>query len=267
MIRAIAHPTDFSPDAQIAFEHALALAAVYRCRLDLIHVHSPGAEDHWESFPHVRETLHRWGRLEAHATPEDIKQATGIDVHKIEVEDPTLVDGLARFLSTHGADLVVTASHGRGGLDRWLAGSVSRDIARITHFPTLIFGPHAQPFIDSKTGAVLPLSILAPVCAAPAPDRALDRLKSLTETLHAELALVHVGAAMPATIDVHGLQYDVRRLEGPVEASILSEASACEAKIIAMPTARRHGIIDALLGSTTEHIVRRAPCPVLALPA
>ena len=267
MIRAIAHPTDFSPDAQIAFEHALALAALYRCRLDLIHVHSPGGTNHWESFPQVRETLHRWGQLEANAKPEDITQATGIHVHKIEIEDPALVDGLARFLSTHGADLVVTASHGRSGLNRWLAGSVSRDVARTTHFPTLIFGPHAKPFIDATTGAVLPLTILAPVCAAPAPDRSLHRLKGLTEMLHAQLAIVHVGTAMPATIDVSGVQYDVRQLEGSVVDSLLSEASSFEAQLIAMPTARRHGVIDALFGSTTEQVVRRAPCPVLTLPA
>jgi nucleotide-binding universal stress UspA family protein len=34
-----------------------------------------------------------------------------------------------------------------------------------------------------------------------------------------------------------------------------------------MATAGRDGFLDALRGSTTEQVVREAPCPVLALPA
>jgi nucleotide-binding universal stress UspA family protein len=33
-----------------------------------------------------------------------------------------------------------------------------------------------------------------------------------------------------------------------------------------MPTAGHHGVLDALRGSTTERVIRHAPCPVLALP-
>jgi nucleotide-binding universal stress UspA family protein len=34
-----------------------------------------------------------------------------------------------------------------------------------------------------------------------------------------------------------------------------------------MPTAGREGVFDALRGSTTERVLRRAPCPLLAVPA
>jgi hypothetical protein len=33
-----------------------------------------------------------------------------------------------------------------------------------------------------------------------------------------------------------------------------------------MPTEGRHGLSDALLGTTTERVLREAPCPVLAVP-
>jgi len=65
MIQSIAHPTDFSPEGQAAFEHALYLALANRCRLDLLHVHDPRADDEWDRFPHVRKTLQRWGLLPA----------------------------------------------------------------------------------------------------------------------------------------------------------------------------------------------------------
>jgi nucleotide-binding universal stress UspA family protein len=38
------------------------------------------------------------------------------------------------------------------------------------------------------------------------------------------------------------------------------------ADIVAMPTAGRHGLFDALRGSVTERVLRQAPCPVLAVP-
>jgi len=37
--------------------------------------------------------------------------------------------------------------------------------------------------------------------------------------------------------------------------------------LIAMPTAGRHGFLDAKCGSTMERVVRHAPCPVLSVPA
>jgi nucleotide-binding universal stress UspA family protein len=33
-----------------------------------------------------------------------------------------------------------------------------------------------------------------------------------------------------------------------------------------MPTAGRHGLVDALRGSVTERVLHEAPCPVLAIP-
>jgi nucleotide-binding universal stress UspA family protein len=49
--------------------------------------------------------------------------------------------------------------------------------------------------------------------------------------------------------------------------AILSAASYYLADLLVMPTAGRHGFLDALRGSTTEQVLRRAPCALLALPA
>jgi nucleotide-binding universal stress UspA family protein len=49
--------------------------------------------------------------------------------------------------------------------------------------------------------------------------------------------------------------------------AIVDSAIEFEADIIAMPTAGHHGVLDALRGSTTERVIRHAPCPVLALSA
>ena len=54
--------------------------------------------------------------------------------------------------------------------------------------------------------------------------------------------------------------------EGSVEQQILKVACDTDADLIVMATEGHHGFMDALRGSTTEHIVRAANCPVLAVP-
>jgi nucleotide-binding universal stress UspA family protein len=51
-----------------------------------------------------------------------------------------------------------------------------------------------------------------------------------------------------------------------VEEAIVESARACEAELIVMATHGRHGPMDAVLGSTTERVVRTAGVPVLAVP-
>ena len=52
----------------------------------------------------------------------------------------------------------------------------------------------------------------------------------------------------------------------PVE-TILRAATERNADLIVMATAGRQGFLDALRGSTTERVLRHAPCPVLAVPS
>ena len=52
----------------------------------------------------------------------------------------------------------------------------------------------------------------------------------------------------------------------PVE-EIAAAAERVRADLIVMPTEGRHGVFDALRGSTTERVLRRSRCPLLAVPA
>lgn len=54
---------------------------------------------------------------------------------------PGLVEGA---LQLH-ADLIVVASHGRGGLGRLMLGSVAEEVARTAQVPTMIVGPRCTP--------------------------------------------------------------------------------------------------------------------------
>ena len=45
-----------------------------------------------------------------------------------------------------------------------------------------------------------------------------------------------------------------------------AQARGTDIDVIALPTAGHHGFLDAVRGSTTERVVRQAPCSVLAVP-
>jgi nucleotide-binding universal stress UspA family protein len=47
--------------------------------------------------------------------------------------------------------------------------------------------------------------------------------------------------------------------------AIVEAAIELDVDLIGMPTAGHHGVLDALRGSTTERVIRHAPCPVFAL--
>lgn len=270
MIRTIAHPTDFSQAGERAFAHALRLALDTRSGLCLLHVKETGGEDSWSSFPHVREMLARWGLMGEHEPHAQIEAKLGVRVTKIEIahDDPTR--GLFEFILAHRPDLMVLATHGRDGLKRYLRGSVSEEIARRTQVPTLFIGPEAQGFVDEASGEMRLSRVLVPVAHEPSPRRALTVLADLLAPLGVPptaLQLLHVGDTPPEITPPAGADWVVELTTGPVVETILDAAAQRLADLIAMPTAGHQGVLDALKGSTTERVVRHAPCPVLALHA
>jgi nucleotide-binding universal stress UspA family protein len=265
MISSIAHPTDLSFGSLPAFEHALRLALLNRCEFTMIHVCDAGERDLWDSFPKVRETMARWGFLDAGAHRHDVLPQTGVAVHKVEVDADDVVDGLAKFLEGHPTDLLVLASHGRAGLGSLFHASIAAELAHVSMVTTLIFGPEARAFVDPDTGSHDGIKkVMVALDHHPPMHAALRRLDALAEGLDVQFDYVHVGSRAPLVVG-NGGRGHVRTLQGPVVETLLAEAE--QADLIAMPMVGRKGFLDALRGSTTERIVKEATRPVLALPA
>jgi nucleotide-binding universal stress UspA family protein len=217
----------------------------------------------------VREVLVRWGLLDAQATPADIEAKLGVRVSKIEIDHRDALSGISEFFLTHRPDLVVIATHGREGVNRWLHGSVSEEVPRRAHVPTLLIGPDSRGFVEAQTGQMRLRRILLPVAPSPSPARTLDLLSSLLSPFGVardSFELIHVAEAGPDVLDEAGETRKVECLEGPVVETILRVADERKVDLIAMPTAGHHGFLDVFRGSTTSRVLAHAPCPVLALP-
>jgi nucleotide-binding universal stress UspA family protein len=81
--------------------------------------------------------------------------------------------------------------------------------------------------------------------------------------------LLHVGRTAPSieTSSNSAPLPPVMLRHGNVARSIVDAAVEFDVDFISMPTAGHRGVLDALRGSTTERVVRHAPCPVFAVPA
>ena len=273
MIR-IFHPTDLSHASDIAFAHAMKLGLASHGELTIFHIaRESDAEGDLRGLPRVRETLINWGLLPPNS-PREAVGGLGVRVTKIEVlgDDPT--DAVLTHLESHAADLVVLATHQRDGMARWLHHEVAAPLFQRSLVPALFVPPGVDGFVDLETGRLRLQHIVFPVDEHPHPDSALRKLPGIIGALRpgpVTVELLHVGTSTTVprfqVPEVEDWTWTTRVVDGPVVDTILGAANAHPADLVVMTTHGKHGFLDALRGSTTEHVVRRARCPVLAVPA
>ncbi len=268
-IRTIVHPTDFSEASAEAFAHALRIALVEKSTLFLLHAAEPGDGTDWRQFPHVRATLARWGLMDEDA-PAHAVGKLGIRVAKLGLTPQATVDTILHFLASHSADLIVLATEGRQGVARWLHGSAAEELARHAKVPTLFVPAGAPGFIDPEQGDLHIRHVLIPIDHHPRPVNAVGTIAGLLDRLagaEAEQHFLHVGRHAPQIQRQAAPDRPVAMREGDVVDAILEAAREWPADLIGMPTAGHRGFLDALRGSTSERVLRQAPCPVLTVPA
>jgi len=58
-------------------------------------------------------------------------------VELVVLSDHAPAKAICEFAEEHGVDLIIVGSHGRGGVERWLIGSVAERVVR--HAPTNVY--------------------------------------------------------------------------------------------------------------------------------
>jgi len=275
LIRAVFHPTDFTVASELAFAHALAIALGARSELTIFHATADELERaDWRSFPAVRGTLERWGLLESGSARDAVFERLGVAVNKVTGRADSPLRGVLDYFARNPADLVVLATHAREGAGAWLRKRVAEPLARAAGTPALFVRHGARGFVAPENGAVRLRRVLVPVDRDPRPQAAVDAALDLVRSLGAapeRVVLLRVGETsdMP-TVDVSGAPataWERVTRRGDVVDGIVAAADELEADLIVIATRGHDGFLDALRGSTTERVLRRAPCPVLAVPA
>jgi nucleotide-binding universal stress UspA family protein len=285
-IQRILCPTDFSTHARRSLDAAIVLARWYRAEITVLHVVPAGVvadRAAAESDPSLRDELCRFA---------EVATAEGIPTHvALRVGGP--VDEILAEADERDAGLMVIGTHGRGGFERWVLGSVCDKLLRKAPCPVLSV-PHRP-----ETGERHPWvfrNILCAVDFSATSLKALDYAVSVTREADAHLTLVHVVEGLPdhePRINLHFnvAEYrlyvlrDARERLGrllPEEArgwceaatsvaigkayrEILRAARDMEADLIVIGVHGWGAMDPRLFGATAHHVIREAACPVLTI--
>lgn len=133
-------PTDGSVEGERAVEHAIELALVHDATIEAIYVVNAASygglpmETAWDG---ISDALRDEGR----AAVERIEDLVTRREPSIDVETKVLEGSPSRVIVEQSAvsdcDLVVMGTHGRGGIDRLLLGSVAERVVRSSPVPVL----------------------------------------------------------------------------------------------------------------------------------
>jgi nucleotide-binding universal stress UspA family protein len=280
-IREILFPTDLSPAADQAFDHARLLCARFQAALTLYHVIQVPDEEHahW-AFARDHEV---WAEAERRAAECLERRAETLSVsHRVVVERQVSVrQGLIETMRALQPDLTVLTTHGRDGLAHLLLGSIAEDVAQHGFGSILCLR-------EPDHGSALPYRrILIPTDLSVASCLAFPMAALFARTFAADVVALHVASrsglrALAGDPSAGGVDepteaavarfchaefaptpLKVRVEKGTVWDRICRVAKEERADLIVMASRGRDSLADRVLGSNTQRVVRHAPCPVL----
>jgi nucleotide-binding universal stress UspA family protein len=123
---------DFSPASECALELAADLARRHRCQLTVAHVQEPPtavAADMLVSPPELFDEAVRQSERELERCRVRAQELSDRPARSAMLMGPP-ADALVAWAREHPCDVVVVATHGRGGLKRLVLGSVAEKVAR-----------------------------------------------------------------------------------------------------------------------------------------
>lgn len=287
-------PIDLSDASRHALDHARVLAQWYGAKITVLYACNPIVipATHFAGvgmMPPV--VLTDPERDEARQQVVEFiggEQIAGIDVF---IDGGQPANAILARASEVPTDLIVIGTHGLGGFEHLLLGSVTEKVLRKAACPVLTVPPRA------RMTSTLPFKrLLCPVDFSEPSLAALELAVSFAEEGDADLTILHVfehsahdeplanrpivapdyvpeveaeftarlRALVPQNVD-DACRPHARTAHGKPYREILGIATEDQADLIVMGVHGRNALDLMLFGSTTNQVVRRATCPVLTL--
>ena len=291
MIRKILCAIDRSPSSLQALGYAIALARWQSARLTLLEVieeaPTPGVTRAPKSdgMPNdTRTALERDLRRVLTA-----RRASDVKV-EIVMRKGTVVQEILAQEKASRSDLIVIGSHGRGGVQRLVLGSVAEKILRLATCPVLTVRRGVRLARRSRSPFE---TILCPTDFSAAANKAVAYAKRLAQAADATLILMSAVewpfgeavmsgavAELQESIESNASEALTRLLPRPASdgpraqaivavgkpsAAIIKVARARSVDLIVMGVSGRGALDVAILGSTTHHVIREGAWPVLTV--
>jgi nucleotide-binding universal stress UspA family protein len=258
MYDTIVVPVDLSPASLHAVDAAVRFARAWTVPIELVTVSSPGID------PATTEAELRRITAEVDAPLRPLVTLASNDVP----------GALTAHLHTLTRPLLCMATHGRTALGTAVLGSTAHAILEAVDVPVVLVGPRCV-----APGEVA--EIVVAVEPGTDPARQIAEAVRWAKATNARLHLLAVERAGDARADAVREQLDAlaqscratgvdarwRLLDGDVALVLADAAEEVGAAAIVMGSSPRGGRIRYALGDVGRQLVRRAPCPVLAVSA
>jgi nucleotide-binding universal stress UspA family protein len=288
-------PVDFSDCSRHALDRAVAIANRYGASITMLHVLRPveslipaGDGGLYPGFVYTEEDVAQLARELATFAAES---GAPKNVDTVVVDGNPAREILRQAVETH-AGLIVIGTHGRTGVQRLLLGSVTEHVLVKAPCPVLTVPPRAPDVVPA--GALF-TQIVCAVDFSPASTKALAYARALATDFQAALTVVHAVEPVPVFDPVlmggPGMpEFAIQAMAnardylhqwlthgaggGSPVAEVVSEGKAYQE--ILRTAAERHADLIVLgahsgragllaFGSTMNHVVRQAACPVLTV--
>ncbi|HUU30274.1 MAG TPA: universal stress protein [archaeon] len=300
-LKKILYPTDFGESAVDALRYAVMLAGEYEAELIMMNVVSLFSEE--SQSPEMRLTgmeksaggftdkLHQDAHERIDRTIEDHKHQD-LKMRKLVVRGFSPYQEIIRVIGEENIDLVVMGTYGRGGVTHFIFGSTAEQVVRLANCPVLTVrhhAPHLKEFKKIK-------NILLPTDFSDYSKKALPYALSFAGKYGATLHVLHVfeqrihpafyimDKATPFDLDnslrdraldaldefvyqdlKDRISFKCEVTSGKPFVEIINYARRNEIDLIVTATHGLTGLEYMIIGSTTERVVRKAPCPVLSI--
>jgi nucleotide-binding universal stress UspA family protein len=295
-ITRIICPIDFSESSRHAIEHAAALARWYDAPIIALHVRAAqrtpvpafelvGAGDRGDDESELTSLRDATADFVAAAGPWGVKV-------RVAVETGSPAAGIVGEAAAEPGTLIVMGPRGAGGLEHLLLGSVAERVLRTASCPVMTVPPRA------RTTSRLPFKrVLCPIDFSPASQQALSLAMSFAKEGDAEIALLHVmeglaaGEGAPSSRAFYSPEYagfrgrdalenlramipkeaadwcfpDAQLARGKPPEEIVRFATLHRIDVIVMGVDGRSSLDRTVFGSTTDHVLRAASCPVVTV--
>ena len=282
-------PVDFSDCSDRAAGHAVFWAQKYCAEITLVHAVVLFEEDFDE-----KEQLTAYEKIVEKKESEQAEKMdaacraareSGVDtIHSALLRGVNAADAILDHLKASDYDMVVLGTQGMTGLQRLVLGSTAEKVVRFSPVPVLT--------IHREFKGTAPKKILVPVDFSKHSAGAVKQAGLIAEKFGARLSILHV-----VRTELHPTFYDVSTqslleanpqlrdhitkhmqelaqlpegkadyivMEGEsVHQSVKTHAEENGIDLIVMPTRGMSTLEHLFIGSTTERVVRVAPCPVL----
>jgi nucleotide-binding universal stress UspA family protein len=285
MYDTILLPYDGSDGAAEVLHHAGELAHWADATVQVLYVADTTRDSVTVVEGHTVDALEREGEEVVEEAAKTL-ETLGVP-YETDVVQGNPAPTIAEYAERYDQDLVVMPTHGREGISRYLVGSVSEKVVRLSSVPVLTVRMRPDETLTFPYETIL-VPTDGSSAATHAAEHVVEFAAALDASVHVlsvvddaalgldvrsslsgegtEAAATEAVETVVAAAEERGVSNTVSHVEHGTPAEvILDSVEANDVDAVGMGTTGRRGTDRILLGSVAEQTVRSAPVPVMTV--